>query len=171
MGKFMNKNDELSVGAVSERSGVAVSALHFYETRGLIKSTRNGGNHRRYSRSVLRKISVIKAAQRAGISLNEIAEQLSSIPNEGKVTPKAWEKLSSAWKGDLDDRIDRLILLRDILSYCIGCGCLSEKYCGLINPEDRFGEKGSGPHLLDPEENVAFQKEMKKLIKKGELKL
>lgn len=149
---------DLAVGDVSKRSGVAVSALHFYETKGLIKSTRNASNHRRYNRSVLRKISVIKAAQRAGISLDDILEQLSTIPNDDKVTSNDWVKLSELWKEDLDDRIDRLTLLRDTLSYCIGCGCLSEKYCELINPNDKFGDKGAGPHLLEPEEYAELEK-------------
>ncbi|ACJ29052.1 Transcriptional regulator, putative [Shewanella piezotolerans WP3] len=145
-------NSDMSVGEVSKRTGVAISALHFYETRGLIKSTRNTGNHRRYSRTVLRKISVIKAAQQAGISLTEIAEQLAAIPNNDKVTSTAWETLSSSWKVSLDEKIERLTLLRDTLSYCIGCGCLSEKYCSLINPDDQLASKGTGARLLDPKE-------------------
>lgn len=132
--------EELSVGEVSKRSGVAVSALHFYESKGLIKSTRNAGNHRRYKRSVLRKISVIKAAQRAGISLNDIVQQLDAIPNDDTVTNE-----------DLDDRIERLQLLRDSLAYCIGCGCLSVNYCQLVNPEDKLSDKGAGPQLLEPD--------------------
>lgn len=163
----MNKKLDLSVGDVAKRSGVAVSALHFYETKGLIKSTRNAGNHRRYNRSVLRKISVIKAAQKAGISLNDISDQLASIPNDDKVSSEDWEQLSSSWKKDLDERIERLTLLRDTLSYCIGCGCLSEKYCNLINPDDRFAERGPGPRLLDPKEAVFFEKEINKLFEQG----
>lgn len=143
--------EELSVGEVSKRSGVAVSALHFYESKGLIKSTRNAGNHRRYKRSVLRKISVIKAAQRAGISLNDIVQQLDAIPNDDTVTNEDWQTLASQWKEDLDDRIERLQLLRDSLAYCIGCGCLSVNYCQLVNPEDKLSDKGAGPQLLEPD--------------------
>lgn len=161
----MNKKQDLSVGEVSKRSGVAVSALHFYESKGLIESTRNAGNHRRYSRSVLRKISIIKAAQRAGISLTEIAKQLSTIPNKGNVDSEEWAQLSSIWKEDLDDRIERLTLLRDTLTYCIGCGCLSEKYCELMNPEDTLGQTGPGPHLLDPNQAATIKKN-NKLLKK-----
>lgn len=166
-----SKNKDLSVGEIAERSGVAVSALHFYETKGLIKSTRNNSNHRRYNRSVLRKISVIKAAQRAGITLNDITEQLSVISNGDKVTSEDWEKLSTAWKKDLDERIERLTLLRDTLSYCIGCGCLSEKYCEMINPSDRLGDKGAGAQLLEPKVADKFNKEeMPRIMRENNFK-
>lgn len=147
----MKTLEDLSVGEVSKRSGLAVSTLHYYESKGLIKSKRNAGNHRRYNRSVLRKISVIKAAQRAGISLADIVKQLMTIPNDDKVGNDDWERLSTQWKEDLDDRIERLTLLRDSLAYCIGCGCLSVKHCSLMNPEDKLSEKGVGPQLLEPD--------------------
>ena len=157
------KKTELSVGEVSARSGVAVSAIHFYESKGLINSWRNNGNHRRYRREVLRKIAVIKAAQNAGIPLKEIAEAMATIsnsgPNSDKITSEDWEKLSSKWKSELDDRIERLILLRDRLSFCIGCGCLSVKYCEMINPSDKLAEKGAGPRLLDPKDLAEFKKD------------
>ncbi|WP_143821077.1 redox-sensitive transcriptional activator SoxR [Motiliproteus sp. MSK22-1] len=153
------KKTELSVGEVSARSGVAVSAIHFYESKGLIKSWRNNGNHRRYGREVLRKIAVIKAAQNAGIPLKEIATALATIPDSNKVTSDDWEKLSTKWKSELDDRIERLIMLRDRLSYCIGCGCLSVKHCEMINPSDKLAEKGAGPRLLDPKDVAEFKKD------------
>lgn len=141
---------ELSVGEVAERSGVAVSALHFYETRGLIRSTRSGGNQRRYPRSVLRRIAIIKAAQKAGIPLQEIAEAMSALPQDRPVSVVDWERLSAAWRDQLDDRITRLVKLRDQMSHCIGCGCLSLQECPLRNPLDELSEQGPGPRLLDP---------------------
>jgi len=140
----------LSVGEVAARSGLAVSAIHFYESKNLIRSWRNDGNHRRFPRDVLRKLAVIKVAQRAGIPLKEISKALATIPNEGKVTAQQWSRLARNWKADLDDRIERLTRLRDTLGYCIGCGCLSVKDCQLMNPNDELGLKGSGPRLLDP---------------------
>lgn len=159
---MVDKKSDLSVGEVSSRSGVAISAIHFYESKGLISSWRNAGNHRRYSRAILRKIAVIKAAQLAGIPLKEIGEALSSIPNSDKVTPEDWEKLSTQWRDDLNDRIERLSLLRDTLSYCIGCGCLSAKYCDMINTNDKFAKRGSGPRLLDPEDAAEIKKDWPK---------
>ena len=146
----MARQTLLSVGDVAGRSGLAVSAIHFYESKGLIKSWRNKGNHRRYPRDVLRKLAVIKVAQRAGIPLKEISDALATIPNEGKVTAHHWSRLAKQWRASLDDRIDRLTRLRDTLGYCIGCGCLSVKDCELMNPEDKLGRKGPGPQLLDP---------------------
>ena len=140
----------LSIGEVASRSGINISALHFYESKGLIKSSRNNGNHRRYARSILRKIAVIKAAQRAGIPLKEIAEALSTLPSDDRISSADWERLSTRWKEELDDKIARLTLLRDNMTYCIGCGCLSEKYCEMLNPGDQLATKGPGPHLLEP---------------------
>ena len=110
----------LSVGDVAARSGLAVSAIHFYESRGLIKSWRNEENHRRFPRDVLRKLAVIKVAQRAGIPLKEISNALATIPNEGRVTTHDWSRLAKQWRARLDDRIGRLTRLRDTLGYCIG---------------------------------------------------
>lgn len=158
----ISKLSDLSVGEVSKRAGVAISALHFYEDKGLITSKRNASNHRRYERSVLRTIAIIKAAQRSGISLKEISTQLHNVSKDSsKITSEDWEKLSATWKQGLDDRIERLILLRDTLTQCIGCGCLSEKYCDLVNPEDELNTKGDGPVLLDPAKQKAFLKTFK----------
>ena len=146
----MARQTLLSVGDIAARSGLAVSAIHFYESRGLIKSWRNKGNHRRFARDVLRKLAVIKVAQRAGIPLREISDALATIPNEGKVTAHDWSRLAKQWRARLDDRIERLTRLRDTLGYCIGCGCLSVKDCELMNPDDKLACKGPGPQLLDP---------------------
>jgi MerR family redox-sensitive transcriptional activator SoxR len=141
---------QLSVGEVAARSGVAVSALHFYESQGLIKAWRNAGNHRRYPREVLRRVAVIKVAQRAGVPLREIAAALAALPDNRAPTIRDWAKLSAQWREDLDDRIARLTRLRDQLSSCIGCGCLSVTDCPLRNPADALSADGPGPRLLDP---------------------
>jgi MerR family redox-sensitive transcriptional activator SoxR len=141
----------LSVGEVAERSGVAVSTLHFYEAQGLIKSWRNAGNQRRYAREVLRRVAVIKVAQRTGIPLVEIRDALATLPDERTPTAEDWATLSMRWRTSLDDRINRLTRLRDQLDGCIGCGCLSLEACPLRNPWDRLAEQGPGPRLLDPE--------------------
>jgi MerR family redox-sensitive transcriptional activator SoxR len=143
---------ELTVGQVAARSGVAVSTLHFYESAGLIKSRRNEGNQRRYPREVLRRIAVIRVAQRTGISLASIREAMHALPDRRTPTTEDWRKLSARWRGELNDRIERLIRLRDQLDGCIGCGCLSLEACPLRNPWDKLGEEGPGPRLLDPDE-------------------
>jgi MerR family transcriptional regulator, redox-sensitive transcriptional activator SoxR len=144
--------DYLTVGEVAERSGVAVSTLHFYEAKGLISSVRNTGNQRRFPRAELRRIAVIKVAQRAGISLAEIRDALATLPSNRAVTAKDWERLSKCWKHELEGRIARLEALRDQLGDCIGCGCLSLETCPLRNPLDELGDEGPGPRLLDFEE-------------------
>jgi MerR family transcriptional regulator, redox-sensitive transcriptional activator SoxR len=141
---------QLTVGEVARRSGVAVSTLHFYETKGLIQSARNRGNQRRYPREVLRRVAIIKVAQRAGIPLASIRDALSVLPQGRTPTAADWKKLSAGWKKDLDARIAKLIGLRDQLNDCIGCGCLSVKSCPLRNPWDELSEQGPGPRLLDP---------------------
>jgi MerR family transcriptional regulator, redox-sensitive transcriptional activator SoxR len=141
----------LSVGQVAERSGVAVSTLHFYEAEGLIRSWRNQGNQRRYAREVLRRIAVIRVAQRAGISLAAIRAALKTLPDERTPTAEDWKRLSQVWRADLDLRIQRLMGLRDQLDGCIGCGCLSLGVCPLRNPWDELGRQGPGPRLLDPD--------------------
>jgi MerR family redox-sensitive transcriptional activator SoxR len=141
---------ELTVGEVAARSGVAVSAVHFYESKGLIKAWRTSGNQRRYPREVLRRVAVIRAAQRVGIPLASIHEALGSLPEKRTPTAEDWGVLSSRWRSALDERIHRLIKLRDELTSCIGCGCLSLDSCPLYNPGDRFSKKGPGSQLLDP---------------------
>lgn len=139
----------LTVGEVAKRSGVPVSTLHFYEAKGLIKSIRTNGNQRRYPLIILRYIAIIKVAQRVGIPLNEIKEALSQYPVGSKLTAKQWKDLSSHWRGNLDDRIQKLTRLRDEMDWCIGCGCLSLEQCPLRNPEDILGLEGSGPRILE----------------------
>jgi MerR family redox-sensitive transcriptional activator SoxR len=141
---------ELTVGEVAERCGVAVSTLHFYESKGLIASRRNRGNQRRYSRDVLRRVAIIKVAQSTGVPLAEIREALASLPEERAPTVKDWTRLSARWRADLDERIVKLTRLRDQLGGCIGCGCLSLKVCPLRNPSDALSKQGPGPQLLDP---------------------
>ena len=140
----------LTVGEVAQRTGVAISALHFYESKGLIKSSRNQANQRRYPREILRRVSVIKVAQRLGLSLATIRYALSALPDGRTPTAADWNRLSAKWQTELDDRITRLTRLRDQLGGCIGCGCLSMKSCPLRNPCDRLCKKGPGPRLLDP---------------------
>jgi len=141
---------ELSVGEVARRSGVAVSTIHFYEAKGLIGSWRSQGNQRRYPRAVLRWIAVIKVAQRAGVPLATIREALQALPKGVAPTAEDWAKMSAGWRGELDQRIQRLTALRDQLDGCIGCGCLSIRTCPLRNPGDELSGQGPGPRLLDP---------------------
>lgn len=140
---------DLTVGDVAARSGVAVSALHFYETKGLIHSVRSAGNQRRYARSVLRRVAVIKVAQRMGLPLAEIAEALRTLPDGRTPTGADWRRLSAAWRQDLDERIHTLTQLRDQLDRCIGCGCLSLQECPLRNEQDRLAGEGPGPHFYE----------------------
>ncbi|MDH1470362.1 MULTISPECIES: redox-sensitive transcriptional activator SoxR [Shewanella] len=144
----MDNTGALSVGEVAKRSGVAVSALHFYETKGLITSTRNGGNQRRYERSVLRRIAIIRVAQQAGLPLHEIKAHLDTLPNSA-ISAKEWSELSKEWHAMLTKRIQTLIMLRDKMEGCIGCGCLSLSDCPLRNPDDELAKEGPGAHLLD----------------------
>ncbi|MFT4253538.1 MAG: redox-sensitive transcriptional activator SoxR [Caulobacter sp.] len=141
----------LSVGEVARRSGVAVSALHFYETKGLIRSLRSEGNQRRYPRGVLRRVAIIKVAQRTGMPLNEIKDALAALPDDRAPSVDDWRELSAAWREDLDARIRRLTRLRDQMDDCIGCGCLSLKACPLRNPRDELAAQGPGARLLDEE--------------------
>jgi MerR family redox-sensitive transcriptional activator SoxR len=141
---------ELSVGEVAARSGVAVSAIHFYEAKGLIRSRRNQGNQRRYPREVLRLVAVIKVAQRIGIPLAMIRDALATLPHGRTPTAADWRKLSANRKRGLEERIEKMMQLRDSLTGCIGCGCLSLKVCPLRNPRDRLGDEGPGPRLLEP---------------------
>jgi MerR family transcriptional regulator, redox-sensitive transcriptional activator SoxR len=141
---------DLGVGEVARRCGVAVSALHFYESKGLITSWRSAGNQRRYPREVLRRVSIVKVAQRLGIPLASIKAALDSLPKGRTPTAQDWRKLSARWRGDLDARIGKLSRLRDQLTGCIGCGCLSMGDCPLRNPWDTLSGKGPGPQLLEP---------------------
>jgi MerR family redox-sensitive transcriptional activator SoxR len=140
---------DLSVGQVAKRCGVKVSTLHFYEAKGLIFSLRNQGNQRRYKRDMLRRISVIKAAQRMGISLEEIKLAFESLPNKRTPDKDDWSQLSAAWKAQLEQRIAYMQDLSDSLEGCIGCGCLSMTSCPLYNPEDKLAKDGIGSVLLD----------------------
>jgi MerR family transcriptional regulator, redox-sensitive transcriptional activator SoxR len=142
--------EELTVGQLAARSGVAVSALHFYEAKGLIHSRRTAGNQRRYPRDALRRVAFIRVAQRLGISLASIGDALARLPDERTPTHKDWAQLSAAWRSELDARIDQLQKLRDDLSECIGCGCLSLDRCRLSNPDDVLGGEGPGPRRLLP---------------------
>lgn len=141
------KVHELTVGQLSARSGAAVSALHFYETKGLITSRRTSGNQRRYTRDALRRVAFVRAAQRVGIPLASIRDALTQLP-EGRTPNRAdWARLSENWRAELDHRIARLGRLRDHLADCIGCGCLSLENCALSNPDDVFGERLTGSRL------------------------
>jgi MerR family redox-sensitive transcriptional activator SoxR len=135
----------LTIGEVAQRSGVATSALRFYEDRGLIRSERASSGHRRYQRAVVRRVAFILFAQRIGLKLDEVAEELAKLP-ENRVPRRAdWAKLSSSWTARIDDRIAELERLREGLTECIGCGCLSLGRCQLANPGDRAGRNGAGP--------------------------
>jgi len=138
-----------SVGRVAKRCGVKVSTLHFYEEKGLIRSWRNAGNQRRYKSDVLRRISIIKAAQKMGIKLEAIKQTFANLPDQRTPNAKDWQLLSSNWKDELNDRIAYLERLRDSLTGCIGCGCLSMKNCPIYNKDDKVAEEGSGPVILD----------------------
>lgn len=145
----MNAEKEfLSVGEVSKRSGIAVSALHFYESKGLIRTTRNAGNQRRIHRRELRILSYIKVAQKIGLSLEEIKEAFKAIENKEHLTIRDWKKLGKSWDNLLSERIALIERMKSQLGLCIGCGCLSLKDCPLRNPNDQLGEKGSGAQLL-----------------------
>ncbi|MCC3767084.1 redox-sensitive transcriptional activator SoxR [Streptomyces sp. UNOC14_S4] len=139
---------ELTVGQLAARSGAAVSALHFYEAKGLISSRRTAGNQRRFDRDALRRVAFIRAAQRVGIPLATIREALAELPDERTPNRSDWARLSELWREELDQRIEQLGRLRDHLDDCIGCGCLSLESCVLSNPDDRVGQYGCGSRLL-----------------------
>jgi MerR family transcriptional regulator, redox-sensitive transcriptional activator SoxR len=144
----------LSIGALSERTGVAPSALRFYEAEGLIHSDRSEGNQRRFHRDVLRRVSFIRVAQRIGLTLDEIREALAALPDARTPTQADWSRISRAWRPRLDAQIALIERLKDRLDGCIGCGCLSLQACRLLNAGDVAGERGSGPRYLigDPDE-------------------
>jgi MerR family redox-sensitive transcriptional activator SoxR len=147
--------DLLTIGEVAERSGFATSAIRFYEEQGLVRSERTTSNHRLFPRHALRRLAFIRAAQRVGLSLDEIAAALATLPPDRAPTKKAWARLSSTWRTRLDERIADLESLRDDLASCIGCGCLSLSSCRLSNPQDAVAVRGDGPRYLlgdDPDD-------------------
>ncbi len=140
--------ETLSIGEVAERTGVATSALRFYEHEGLIEATRSHGGQRRYHRDVLRRVAFIRVAQRVGLTLDEVRSALASLP-DGRTPNKAdWDRLSRSWRPRIEEQIGVLERLRDELSSCIGCGCLSLKACALYNPHDAAAALGTGPRYL-----------------------
>jgi MerR family redox-sensitive transcriptional activator SoxR len=142
----LKSSDELlTIGEVARRSGVAASALRFYEDRGLISSERAGSGHRRFARPVLRRIAFIVFAQRIGLSLDEIGAELAKLPPDRAPTKRDWSRLSSGWSARIDERIAELQRLKAGLTECIGCGCLSLDRCRLANPDDRASQLGPGP--------------------------
>ncbi|MBO1898395.1 redox-sensitive transcriptional activator SoxR [Shewanella sp. BF02_Schw] len=145
----MSVDTEFSVGQVAKRCGINISAIHFYEQKGLISSWRNNGNQRRYTRDVIRRISLIKAAQQLGISLDDIKHAFAALPNERTATKEDWAELSNVWNKSLTLRITQMQKLKDSLEGCIGCGCLSMKNCPLYNPNDILADQGPGPVLLN----------------------
>ncbi|MGX6604616.1 redox-sensitive transcriptional activator SoxR [Micromonosporaceae bacterium Da 78-11] len=140
--------ETLTIGDFAARSGVAPSALRFYEKEGLIRSSRTGGNQRRYERSELRRVAFIRIAQQVGVSLDEIREALAALPENRTPTKADWSRLSARWRGRLEERIAMMERLRDQLTGCIGCGCLSMQRCTLMNPADRLAARGPGAQLV-----------------------
>ncbi len=139
------RDREMTPGDVARRSGVAVSALHFWEREGLIESRRTSGNQRRYHRDVLRRVAFIQFSQRLGIPLKLVSQALSTLPSDRTPTSQDWARLTDSWRDDLDERIRRLQALRDRLDGCIGCGCLSLTACAIYNVDDHLAEEGPGP--------------------------
>jgi MerR family transcriptional regulator, redox-sensitive transcriptional activator SoxR len=144
----LKSSDTLSIGELAARAGVAPSALRFYESRGLLGSARSGGGHRTYPRSALRRVAFIRAAQAVGLSLQEVQAALASLPDGRTPTAADWQRLSAQWRGLLDQRMAALHKLRDDLTSCIGCGCLSLQRCRLYNPQDAAGSRGAVPRDL-----------------------
>ncbi|WP_424966467.1 redox-sensitive transcriptional activator SoxR [Dinoroseobacter sp. S375] len=138
----------LSIGQLSHRSGVPISTLHFYERKGLIASERNAANHRIYRRELLRRVTIVKVAQRAGLTLAEIEKALSHLPMDTVPNTAEWARLADIWHDDLTRRIETLTALRDKMAICIGCGCLSVERCALANPDDRLGKEGPGARYI-----------------------
>jgi MerR family redox-sensitive transcriptional activator SoxR len=144
----MTPTRSLSVGEVAQRSGVAVSTIHFYEGKGLIEGWRTDGNQRRYDRAVLRRIAIIRVAQKAGVNLQTVKTFFDSIPAGRALGAEDWHRLTTAWTAMIEERITALQQLRDDLGNCIGCGCLSLTDCPLRNADDRLAQDGPGPRLL-----------------------
>jgi MerR family transcriptional regulator, redox-sensitive transcriptional activator SoxR len=141
--------NELTIGELSERSGMAASAIRYYEERGLVASRRTTGNQRRYPRATLRRLAFVRTAQRVGLTLEEIETALATLPSNRTPTKADWTRLSRAWRPRLDAQIAQLERLRDTLDSCIGCGCLSLRRCALRNPGDEVAERGPGPVFLE----------------------
>ncbi len=141
-----------SIGAVAERTGVSTSALRFYESQELISAERSDSGHRRYPPDVIRRVSFIRLAQQVGLSLDEVRSALESLPGGRTPNQRDWERLASSWTPRLDEQIGILVRLRDRLTGCIGCGCLSLKACQILNPDDEVADRGPGPrYVLDPD--------------------
>lgn len=149
--------EELTIGELAARSGVAPSAIRFYEAQGLLQARRTDGNQRRYERAVLRRLALIQAGRAAGIPLSRIGEALASLPAGRTPARRDWERFSRAWRDDLDGRIATLEALRDRLTTCIGCGCLSIDRCELLNPDDEAAASGAGAHYLRRDSGRANQ--------------
>jgi MerR family transcriptional regulator, redox-sensitive transcriptional activator SoxR len=147
----VHATDLLTIGELADRSGVAPSGLRFYESKGLISATRTAGNQRRYPRTALRRIAFLRSAQRVGLTLEEISEALSSLPDHRTPTRADWARLSESWRPRIEAQIDRLERLRDRLDSCIGCGCLSIDRCALSNPDDVLAAQGPGAVHLQPD--------------------
>lgn len=139
---------DIAIGELAARSGVSVSAIHFYERKGLVESRRTAGNQRRFAREALRRIAIIRMAQQLGIPLADIARMFAALPEAGRTTRRDWQAMSRRWAADLDRRIAMLQSLRGHLDDCIGCGCLSLARCNLLNPKDALSASGTGPVRL-----------------------
>jgi MerR family redox-sensitive transcriptional activator SoxR len=150
-------HEELTVGQLAARSGVAVSALHFYERQGLISSRRTSGNQRRYQRDTLRRVALIRIAVRVGIPLGDVAAVLALLPDNRTPTRRDWQRISQCWQDTLDQRMRQLQQLRDDFTDCVGCGCLSIDRCKLANPFDELGKHGPGPRRLLERDREAAQ--------------
>ena len=144
----MTESDLLTIGAISQRTGLATSAIRFYEEKGIVRPARSPSGHRRFHRSVIRRLSFVIVAQQLGYRLDEITDQLDTLPTDAAPTVADWERLSRNFAADLDDRIRRLGELRERLAGCIGCGCLSLEVCHLYNPDDAAATRGTGPRYL-----------------------
>ncbi|KAA9008905.1 redox-sensitive transcriptional activator SoxR [Histidinibacterium aquaticum] len=142
----------LTIGDLADRTGLAVSAIRFYETHGIVKPVRNAGGHRRYGRPDIRRLSFAMIAQRLGFPLSEIAAHMAHLPDHRAPSKADWTRISEGFRDRIDERIGELERLRDRLDGCIGCGCLSLETCGLYNPGDRLAERGPGPRkIIDPD--------------------
>ena len=144
----MHRTDMLAIGDLAARTGLAVSAIRFYEARGLVSALRNAGGQRRFMRSDIRRLSFIRIAQQLGFTIGEIGALLTALPQGRTPTQKDWTRISRVFRRRLDERIAAMTQMRDRLDGCIGCGCLSLRRCALYNPQDRLGRQGSGPQLL-----------------------